>query len=725
MTFHATGGDQYEIGTRLTNDINQSDTAANDTYLFLYAPDGITELAQNDDVGDFNWYFGYYHYRDSLITWTAPSTGDYYVRELQWGPTVGNTVRDCHTYDMWVIDMTTTPIMALSKTSTTGSVIFAGQVVPYQYQLTNNTEAVLTGIILNDNKTVPVCPHTSLDPGASMVCTASYTVSQADMNTGGVLRNTINARYDPDIVITTHLDIPIVQDRSLTLEKNISGGDPYSVAGATIDYSYAVTNTGNVSLAGPVTVTDDQAAVTCPNVNTVGNHDANLDPGETLACTASHAVALADLDAGSVTNLATAHAARTNSNQASKTAYATQSPALGIEKSVAETGYSTLGTVLHYSYKVTNMGNVTLSGPFTVTDDMVTDETCPVTPSLVPGSFITCTASYSISQDDLDLGSVTNIASAHASFGGDFVDSATDRVTIVAIQSRLLTVKESSVTTSVSTPGTVDYSYLVTNAGNVTLTGIRLSDDNDNNDMSCPSEDLLPGAVMTCSATHTVTQSEIDAGGNLSNTVTASSNEAEDAFDSLDIPIEQESSLELTKTGALNLDIVPPNGVANLGDTITYTFLLYNSGNVTLSGISVSDPRLPSLTCTLPVLDPGSSTNCTPANNVYSLIQSDINSGSVINTATASGKDPQGADVFGSDGATVTIPQSPVIGLAKRMVGAPVEVTPGTWDVTFEFLVKNYGNVPLSALQVTDDLTLTFPPTNHIHRPFGQQLGIL
>jgi LPXTG-site transpeptidase (sortase) family protein len=209
VTFHAIGGDQYEIGTLLTNDINQGDTAANDTLLYLYAPDGVTQLAFNDDVGDFTWNKGYYHYRESLITWIAPSTGDYYVRELQWGPTLGYTVTDCHTYDMWVIDMITTPILALLKTSTTVSVTFAGQVIPYTYQLTNNTNATLTGIVLNDNKTVPSCPQTTLVTGGSMVCTASYTVTQADMNTGGFLTNTANARYDPDIVITTHYDIPI------------------------------------------------------------------------------------------------------------------------------------------------------------------------------------------------------------------------------------------------------------------------------------------------------------------------------------------------------------------------------------------------------------------------------------------------------------------------------------------------------------------------------------
>jgi hypothetical protein len=109
VRFYATAGHQYEIRTMLLNDINSGDTAANDTLLYLYAPDGVTELAFNDDVGNANWYMGNYYYRESIITWTAPADGWYFARELQWGPTAGYTIRDCHAYRFWVQDMTAPP----------------------------------------------------------------------------------------------------------------------------------------------------------------------------------------------------------------------------------------------------------------------------------------------------------------------------------------------------------------------------------------------------------------------------------------------------------------------------------------------------------------------------------------------------------------------------------------------------------------------------------------
>ena len=51
---------------------------------------------------------------------------------------------------------------------------------------------------------------------------------------------------------------------------------------------------------------------------------------------------------------------------------------------------------------------MTLSGPFTVADDRATNEGCPATASLAPGASITCSASYTVTQADLDAGSVND-----------------------------------------------------------------------------------------------------------------------------------------------------------------------------------------------------------------------------------------------------------------------------------------------------------------------------
>src|SRR5205814_565378 len=140
--------------------------------------------------------------------------------------------------------------------------------------------------------------------------------------------------------------------------------------------------------------------------------------------TATYSVTQADLDGGSVVNTAVGHgsfnSSAVDSTQTSATVKAIQNPKLSIAKTAAETSYIAVGDVLHYSYTLTNTGNVTLSGPFTVSDNKTT-VTCPATTTLAPGSSITCTATYSATQADLDGGSVVNTATGHATFNSSAV----------------------------------------------------------------------------------------------------------------------------------------------------------------------------------------------------------------------------------------------------------------------------------------------------------------
>ena len=54
-------------------------------------------------------------------------------------------------------------------------------------------------------------------------------------------------------------------------------------------------------------------------------------------------------------------------------------PALTLDKSADVPTYDAVDDVIHYSYVLTNSGNVTLHAPFTVTDDKTTVD-CPATP---------------------------------------------------------------------------------------------------------------------------------------------------------------------------------------------------------------------------------------------------------------------------------------------------------------------------------------------------------
>jgi hypothetical protein len=200
-----------------------------------------------------------------------------------------------------------------------------GDTITYNITVQNTGNTTLTGVTVTDPGAVlgtcsPVIPAT-LAPGASVVCPASHAVTQADLDAGSYTNTAVG---DSDQTGTDSDDetVTITRNPALTLVKSITSGSPFDRVGDVIKYSYLVTNSGNVSLSGPVTVADDKAPVTCPAVSTVGNGDGKLDPGETITCTASYTVTQADLRAGSVTNIAKASAGGTDSNPDQETAKA-------------------------------------------------------------------------------------------------------------------------------------------------------------------------------------------------------------------------------------------------------------------------------------------------------------------------------------------------------------------------------------------------------------------
>ena len=193
-----------------------------------------------------------------------------------------------------------------------------------------------------------------------------------------------------------------------------------------------------------------------------------------------------------------------------------------------------------------------------------------------------------------------------------------------------MTVVKSSTTTSITAPGVITYSYLVTNTGNETLTGISLLDDNVDAQPTGGDATLAPGAFTTYTADYTVTQADIDGGGPVTNNVVASSNEAADAIDDLDIPVTQKPSLTIDKVLTSN-DDADGSGTVTLGDELTYTITVTNTGNTTLTNVTISDTKIsPNNTSCATVLK---GETCTLV-GTYTVTSEDVIAGFVINTAT-------------------------------------------------------------------------------------------
>ena len=403
-------------------------------------------------------------------------------------------------------------------------------------------------------------------------------------------------------------------------------------------YQFKVTNIGTVTLSS-ITVTDVSfgLSVSCPT--------STLASGSLTICaaTTSHRITLAEANAALLQNTASVTGMPASGTIISDSdtlgTIVTQNAALSLSKSALPLSYDTLGQVITYTYTIVNSGNITLAGPFTVNDDKQGTLTNCATGSLAPLETTTCTDTYAVTQADLDFGSITN----NATVTGNSITSPADSVTVNVFPNPSIQVIKSSTAANITAANqVVPYSFVVTNEGDITLTGVTVSDPNcatapayQNGDSNADSKlDLSESWTYTCS--RTVTQAEMDAGGNLSNTVTADSTESSSYTDTLDIPITQNPVIEITKY----LDSYDDNDgslTPTSGDDLWFAFLVTNNGNMTLNSVSVSDDTFSiPVTCPVTTLSPGSTTTCV-ADTSHTVTATEAGAGKVTNTATATG----------------------------------------------------------------------------------------
>jgi uncharacterized repeat protein (TIGR01451 family) len=175
--------------------------------------------------------------------------------------------------------------------------------------------------------------------------------------------------------------------------------------------------------------------------------------------------------------------------------------------------------------------------------------------------------------------------------------------------------------------------------------------------ITCPDTSLAPNGTETCTATYTTTQADVDAGSvNNIGTVTGTppTGPKVTSKSPWSIPAAQNPALTLKKSASVTTFSAP-------GTLITYTYLVTNTGNVTLSAISINDPMigLSTITCPDPSLAPKGNETCTAT---YTTTAADVTAGSVFNKAIATGIPPGTTVPVESPPSTVTIPITAALG---------------------------------------------------------------
>ena len=166
---------------------------------------------------------------------------------------------------------------------------------------------------------------------------------------------------------------------------------------------------------------------------------------------------------------------------------------------------------------------------------------------------------------------------------------------------------------------------------------------------------------------------------------------------------------------ALTLTKIPNSLTYADGQSITYTYLITNIGNVTLSNIGVADNLTGLITLNVTTLAPGQQATgiCS-----YLTTQSDYNNGFVTNTATVY----NGTTPFNQATATITaINKYPALTLTK--VPNTSTYTDGQ-SITYTYLITNIGNVTLTNINVNDNILGPITLSSTTLAPGQQATGI-
>ena len=103
------------------------------------------------------------------------------------------------------------------------------------------------------------------------------------------------------------------------------------------------------------------------------------------------------------------------------------------------------------------------------------------TTTLVPGQTAVFSGTYTVTQADIDHGSIVDHATATGTPpSGTAVTATSNTVTVTATQSASIVIDKTASPTTVTAAGQViTYTFMVTNTSNVTLTDVNVTDESD------------------------------------------------------------------------------------------------------------------------------------------------------------------------------------------------------------------------------------------------------
>ncbi|PHN97370.1 hypothetical protein CSC81_09820 [Tenacibaculum discolor] len=704
--------------------------------------------------------------------------------------------------DITSIDLCQAPDIAIVKTATfndenSDGCSNVGETIMYTMTVTNQGNTGLVNVTVNDPLLGGVVTldsgdlntNNTLDVGEIWIYTADYALTQINIDTGSITNQaTASGESSLGVIVTDLSDdnsvleddqtqTTLCQSDSIALIKtatfNDENTDGCSDVGETITYNFTLTNTGNTTITN-VVLTDPMLGGTITLASGDTDTDNQLDINETWSYSANYTITQANIDNGSVNNQATVTGTSISGNNVSDLSdndsvleddqtqtTLCQSDGVALIKTATfndenTDGCSDVGETTTYNFTLTNTGNTT------ITNVILTDPMLGGTITLASGDTDSdnqldinetwnYSANYTITQSDIDNGSVNNQATVTGtSISGNNVSDLSDNDSILEDDQTQTTLCQSDGIALIKTATfndedtdgcsdigeTITYNFTLTNTGNTSITNVVLTDPMLVGTITLASSDtdsdnqLDINETWSYSASYTITQTNIDNGFvNNQATVTGTSisgNNVSDLSDNDSIleddqtqtTLCQSDGIALIKTATFNDE--DTDGCSDIGETITYNFTLTNTGNTSITNVVLTDPMLGG-TITLASGDTDSD-NQLDSNETwnytsnYAITQADINNGSISNQATVTGTSTNGNDVsdlsdndniLEDDQTQTTLCQPNSISLEKvstfNDANGDGYANAGE-TITYSFIVYNTGATTLYNITLQDNL---------------------
>ncbi|MDA9129458.1 hypothetical protein N9J72_03210, partial [Candidatus Gracilibacteria bacterium] len=669
------------------------------------------------------------------------------------------------TNDPTTIPLIGEPELTLTKvvsSDTLSTPTASGDTISYSITIANTGQLPVYDIVLDDTLlggditascVFPIDGVATLEVSESALCTPDpYSVIEFDIAQGYIDNNAFVEGFDQnndsvfdesdagdELIETSSGDgtttdgdptndptaVTLIQAPSWEIEKS-ARNTPENV-GDTIEYNFAITNTGNLTIENPV-VSDSKCEgfIYYIDENGQNNLTYTLAPEETKIITCfSIPVTQEEIDVGVVNNTVTASGATIlgslpeimDDHELSVPA----NPEWNIQKFALNPAFEA-GDVIEYEFLIQNTGNVSIQ------DIVLTDEKCATPMSFIGTSDIgsegllgqgevweyRCT-SIPTTQEEADASQVVNTVTANGVAARGSLPEATDMIETPIGPFPFWDIEKTLNTPIEQAGDELKYSFKLENRGNVTISDITVTDEkcilppvlDVSTDINGDNK-LTPLEIWTYNCDSIpVTQVEVDNGEVLNNVVasgTPAQGILDDAFDVIisEVPANPNWTLEKTT------DSLPQFA----GETLDYVFTVTNTGNTTLSSIILSDEKCSTLPSLVVDSDLQQDSLLSPSEAwVYEctsipVTQNEVNNESIVNTVNATVVSTRGSVPVATSMLTTPVGLTPALQLFKTAVfndeNADGKVAFAE-TISYSFSIKNVGNIDVTNISLSDE----------------------